>query len=100
MGSHRLKLVKVDGKFQWVDPEDAPPSAMRKVSACYRTPQLSHGLSCHPDQVEEFRAKAHPGIDYKNNGDCYVGSRGALREECKARGILNRDAGYGDHAGK
>jgi hypothetical protein len=102
--------VLVDGK--WVDSESKAAKEFRRRSArpssCQTytesKPFVSQALAVHSSQVaamnEEVKAAGlSSSIAYLPDGSLRVTSRQALAEECKRRGVLNADAGYGDHAG-
>lgn len=103
MGSkHRQFLVKDGAKWKWVDEPDPTTPDPKIHFGGWRRSQESIALSCHPNQVEEFNQKAvsaRTGAYYKPDGTAVLDSRDVRRRECINRGIMDRDAGYGDAAG-
>ena len=67
-------------------------------------PWISQSAGCHPSQVKEFnrQLKEH-GIrlaEYQSDGTLKCTSRKARSAVLKSRELFDRDAGYGDYAGK
>jgi hypothetical protein len=94
--------VLVDGK--WVDSESKAAKEFRRRSArpssCQTYTESKPFVSQVAAMNEEVKAAGlSSSIAYLPDGSLRVTSRQALAEECKRRGVLNADAGYGDHAG-
>jgi hypothetical protein len=67
-------------------------------------PWISQSAGCHPSQSKEFneQLKQH-GIkcaEYLPDGTLKCTSRKARNEVLKSRELFDKDAGYGDYAGK
>lgn len=82
-----------------------PPVASEGPSSLVSWDALqSVALELHPSRVEEARAEMHKrglvGVDIGNDGSVTFNSRTARRDYMKAFNFYDRDAGYGDHAGR
>ena len=84
-----------------------PPPAPTKgpqTSMAYNRELRSRATSVHKDQAAEYNewAQSHgiSGVRWDDKGDCYFSSRGARNEVMRRRGLMDMDAGYGDHSGR
>lgn len=89
-----------DGEYRWVKKERPKPEAKVHFSTAYSKPLKSIALSVHPNQVEEFRKAAPPGVEYDEQGTCFLRGRSARNAELKRRECKDMDAGFGDYAGR
>jgi hypothetical protein len=84
--------------------EELPPG--RDVQRCgnaWSKPWVSEALSVHPKQVAEFNEAAkrnNTGAFYRQDGKLVCESRGARARECRARGVFDKQGGYGDYTGR
>lgn len=70
----------------------------------WSTGLTSLGAGCHSSQVQEFREDLDKsgisGVEITNSGAVKFYSRAARRKYMEYRGLVDRDAGYGDAAPK
>jgi hypothetical protein len=96
-------LKRQKGKWTWVDENEYhqdPSRQMHKQTMTESRPWVSRGMAIHRSQVEKFNSDARDagltGVRYDRNGCLEATSRGQRRAEMKRRGMIDRDAGYGD----
>lgn len=74
------------------------------VPIAWNKPLRSFFGGVHPSQAKEFteeaRKNGNTGVYYTRNGDLVAETRRAYNAELKRRGLFNKDAGYGDYAGR
>jgi hypothetical protein len=67
-------------------------------------PWVSQNAFCHPSEVakanEDLKSHGVQNAYYDRNGNLTAHSRKARAEALKASGYFDKDAGYGDYAGK
>lgn len=105
---------KADGTFAWLDDNGdgvpSNPAAFTPAKRCLvrpaiseKHPHLSQSAACHSSQVKEFnefyQEQGIKGAVHRPDGTLEVRSKKGLNGVLKARGLYNRDAGYGDHSG-
>lgn len=66
---------------------------------------VSHAMGCHPSQAQEFteiyRQHGITGAHHRpSDGKFVYDSRKSRAEVMKLRGMIDKDAGYSDYAGK
>lgn len=65
---------------------------------------ISEAMGCHASQANDFNAEYKKygitGAEHLEDGSLHITSRRARAEVMKIRNMLDRDAGYGDYAGK
>lgn len=76
------------------------PRRKASVKRNAKWPMVSINAGVNPDQVNELRDfwRQHgvTGCDVLPNGDVVWESRSARKRDCEARGLYDRDGGYGD----
>jgi len=98
------------GEREWADFEggvEVIPSGWnveKTYSTAWTRPHESHAAACHSSQVEEFnnfyRSRGITNAYHRPDGVLLSGDRNAFNRVQEVRGLFNRDASYGDYAGK
>lgn len=95
------RTIKVDGLVGERD-RQAESCGVAGTSKTWRRPNMALGV--HPKQVPELQQLLkHKGVrdtQFNAQGDCMVQDRTHRNDILKARGMLDRAGGYGDHTGK
>lgn len=100
--AHREYLAKINEKWTWVDEIEyhQPTEQVVKQAITEARPWKSRGMAVHRNQVDQFnreiRQAGLTGAHYAPDGCLVTTSRGQRRAEMKRRGMIDRDAGYGD----
>lgn len=81
----------------------APKDERKSYSTAYSTPRESVAAGCHSNQVKDFnefyKERGISGAYHREDGTLLVDSNGAMNAVLEARGLYDRDAGYGQFAG-
>ena len=76
------------------------PQSTKKPRTKARWPLVSVNAGVNPDQAEELREfwEEHQvtGCEVTSDGDVVWNDRKARKRDCEARGLYDRNAGYGD----
>ena len=93
---------KQTGKMEWYTHGKAPVKPRKAIP--YANGLVSTAMGCHPTQVEEankiLTEKGIKDAHYQPDGFVKFESRSGRRDFCKAMGIYDADAGYGDWSGR
>ncbi len=106
MKRERLVKNETTGEFEWVPIEQGQNihrDTRKDYSTAYSTPRESVAAGCNSTQVADFnefyRERGITGAYHREDGTLLVDSNGAMNKVLQARGLYDRDAGYGQFAG-
>ena len=92
----------VEGRLQPVQRNHGVENSSRSAISS-KNPLKSEALSVPAHEAAKFAAAARrnkTGAVYDKDGTCYLTSRGARNREMRAQNRYDKDAGFGDYAGR
>jgi hypothetical protein len=82
---------------------DLEHGGFHDTPGCWSTPSVSFAMGVSPEDIPEAitRMRSHGiSVDFTKEGHAIVRDRAHRRALCKAMGMRDTDAGYGDYAGE